>query len=92
MDPSLSSSSGPPAEESAVGVVPSVGVGVGAEEGGPQTYTAWDGTLFEDLEAFMKYEMETRYTFKDQTGESETRLPGEIEGQPFDLLSAWWTG
>jgi len=58
------------------------------EEEAAPTYTAWDGTVFEELQAFMKYEMETRYTFKGETGESETKLPGEIEGQPFDLIGA----
>lgn len=62
------------------------------EEGPQQTYTAWDGTVFDDVRAFMKYEMETRYTFKGETGESETRLPGEIEGQPFDLIGALAAG
>lgn len=56
-------------------------------EPAPATYTAWDGTVFEDLEAFMKYEM-LHYTFKGETGESETRLPGEVDGQPFDLIGA----
>lgn len=65
--------------------------GMPAEEG-PQTFTAWDGTVFEELQSFMKYEMETRYTFKGETGESETRLPGEIEGQPFDLIGACGRG
>lgn len=44
--------------------------------------------VFQNLESFARYEMETRYTFKGETGESETKLPGEIEGQPFDLLGA----
>ena len=49
------------------------------------TYTATDGTQFEDRNEWRKYEFETNYTFKNKTGESLMKVPGNIEGQPFDL-------
>lgn len=49
------------------------------------TYTATDGTIFDDRNAWRKYEFETNYTVKDKTGISVMKIPGDISGQPFDL-------
>ena len=46
---------------------------------------ATDGTEFEDRDQWRKYEFETNYTFKNRQGESLTKFPGNINGQPFDI-------
>ena len=48
-------------------------------------YTATDGTQFETKREYAKYEMATQYTFKDKVGEKLMKLPGSIQGQPFDV-------
>ncbi|OQS02296.1 hypothetical protein THRCLA_05318 [Thraustotheca clavata] len=48
-------------------------------------FTASDGTEFEDRDAWRQYEFETNYTFKGKKEETLMKLPGQIQGQPFDL-------
>ena len=48
-------------------------------------FTASDGTVFESRSEYRKYEFRTRYTFKGLKGEQLGRVPGEIDGQPFNL-------
>ncbi|KAG6578169.1 dolichyl-phosphate beta [Phytophthora cinnamomi] len=48
-------------------------------------FTASDGKTFEDRAAWRLYEFELTYTFRNKTSETLTKLPGQIEGQPFDL-------
>ena len=50
-----------------------------------RTFTATDGTTFEDRNEYRRHEFATQYTFKDKTGETLVRKPGEISGQPFNL-------
>ncbi|CAM9293991.1 unnamed protein product, partial [Ectocarpus sp. 6 AP-2014] len=46
-----------------------------------------DGTEFTDRAEYRKYLFLTQYTFKDREGEILRKLPGDIDGQPFDLTS-----
>eukprot|EP00904_Undaria_pinnatifida_P005521 jgi/Undpi1/2099/HiC_scaffold_12.g05485.m1 len=46
-----------------------------------------DGTEFTDRAEYRKYLFLTQYTFKDRESEILQKLPGEIDGQPFDLTS-----
>ena len=48
-------------------------------------FTATDGTQFEDRSEWRRHEFRTRYTFKGNKGETLSRKPGEIDGQPFNL-------
>ena len=50
-------------------------------------YVATDGTVFTDRSSYRKYEMETQYTFRNQTSTTLTKRPGQIAGQPFDIIS-----
>ncbi|CAM9682319.1 unnamed protein product, partial [Discosporangium mesarthrocarpum] len=51
------------------------------------TFTAPDGSKFTDRAEFRQYIFLTQYTFKDKVGETLKKLPGDINGQPFDLAS-----
>ncbi|CAM9389899.1 unnamed protein product [Ectocarpus sp. 12 AP-2014] len=46
-----------------------------------------DGTEFTDRAEYRKYLFLTQYTFKDREGEILRKLPGDIDGQPFDLTA-----
>lgn len=48
-------------------------------------FTASDGKTFEDRAAWRIYEFELTYTFRNKTNETLMKLPGQIEGQPFDV-------
>ncbi|KAE8901442.1 hypothetical protein PF005_g11847 [Phytophthora fragariae] len=48
-------------------------------------FTASDGKTFEDRAAWRLYEFELTYTFRDKKNETLMKMPGQIEGQPFDL-------
>ncbi|POM69618.1 Putative dolichyl-phosphate beta-glucosyltransferase [Phytophthora palmivora] len=48
-------------------------------------FTASDGKTFEDRAAWRLYEFELTYTFRNQKNETLMKLPGQIEGQPFDI-------
>ncbi|KAG7391684.1 hypothetical protein PHYPSEUDO_003758 [Phytophthora pseudosyringae] len=48
-------------------------------------FTASDGKKFEDRSAWRLYEFELTYTFRNKTNETLMKLPGQIEGQPFDV-------
>ncbi|KAG2780291.1 hypothetical protein JG687_00003679 [Phytophthora cactorum] len=48
-------------------------------------FTASDGKTFEDRAAWRLYEFELTYTFRNKKNETLMKLPGQIEGQPFDL-------
>ena len=54
----------------------------------PKTFTASDGTVFEDREAYKKYEFELCYTFQGNR-DKETLLvkpPDTINGQAFEIF------
>ncbi|CAN0160391.1 unnamed protein product [Pylaiella littoralis] len=46
-----------------------------------------DGTEFTDRAAYRKHLFLTQFTFKDREGEILRKLPGDIDGQPFDLTA-----
>ncbi|ETK72721.1 hypothetical protein L915_20227 [Phytophthora nicotianae] len=48
-------------------------------------FTASDGKKFEDRAAWRLYEFELTYTFRNKKNETLMKLPGQIEGQPFDI-------
>ncbi|KAK1935054.1 Protein XRP2 [Phytophthora citrophthora] len=48
-------------------------------------FTASDGKTFEDRSAWRLYEFELTYTFRNKKNENLMKLPGQIEGQPFDI-------
>ena len=48
------------------------------------SYTATDGTVFEDRAAYRKHEFETQYTFKEKSGERLLKAPGSIGGWVVD--------
>ncbi|KAG1692719.1 hypothetical protein DVH05_025197 [Phytophthora capsici] len=48
-------------------------------------FTASDGKTFEDRSAWRLYEFELTYTFRNKKNETLMKLPGQIEGQPFDI-------
>ncbi|KAF4034398.1 Tubulin binding cofactor C domain-containing protein [Phytophthora infestans] len=48
-------------------------------------FTASDGKQFEDRAAWRLYEFELTYTFRNKKDETLMKLPGQIEGQPFDV-------
>lgn len=49
------------------------------------SWTASDGRVFNDRQAYRKYEFELSYSFRGRTGETLLKSPGSIDGQPFDL-------
>jgi hypothetical protein len=49
-------------------------------------FKATDGTLFADKNAFRKYEMATRYTFREVLNEKRMKNIGDVDGQPFEVL------
>ena len=51
-----------------------------------QVFTASDGKTFSSREDYRRYEMELRYTIKEQSDASIVRQDGDIEGQPFDIM------
>ncbi|CAM9573157.1 unnamed protein product [Scytosiphon promiscuus] len=50
-------------------------------------FRAPDGKEFSDRAAYRKHLFLTQYTFKDRDSEILRKLPGDIDGQPFDLTS-----
>ncbi|KAG5191022.1 tubulin binding cofactor C-domain-containing protein [Tribonema minus] len=48
-------------------------------------FTATDGTVFTDRKAWRKHEFETQYTFRNAVDQTLIKLPGAVQGQPFDL-------
>ena len=52
------------------------------------TFTATDGTVFSDRAKYRQHEMLTQYTYANKTGETLTKAPGSIQGQPFDICDS----
>jgi protein XRP2 len=50
-------------------------------------FKATDGTVFNDKNAFRKYEMLTRYTFHEVLNEQRIKKIGEVDGQPFEVIN-----
>lgn len=48
-------------------------------------YTAPDGASFTDKQAYRQYLFTTFYTFANRRGETLSKAPGEVAGQPFNL-------
>ncbi|KAL7686733.1 putative cyclase-associated protein CAP/septum formation inhibitor MinC [Plasmopara halstedii] len=48
-------------------------------------FTASDGKKFEDRAAWRLYEFELTYTFRNKVNETLMKLPGQIDGQAFDV-------
>jgi len=49
--------------------------------------TAADGTTFDNRAEYKKYVMKTELTFENKSGEKLTKMPGTVNGQPFDMLN-----
>ena len=50
------------------------------------TFTATDGTVFTDRQAYRLHEFETQYTFRNKKdGEICTKMPNTLGGQAFDI-------
>lgn len=49
------------------------------------SYTASDGSVFQDRGEYRKYEFELSFTFRNKHVEKLIKSPGSIEGQPFDI-------
>eukprot|EP00640_Fibrocapsa_japonica_P001871 CAMPEP_0113938360 /NCGR_PEP_ID=MMETSP1339-20121228/4809_1 /TAXON_ID=94617 /ORGANISM="Fibrocapsa japonica" /LENGTH=450 /DNA_ID=CAMNT_0000941455 /DNA_START=75 /DNA_END=1428 /DNA_ORIENTATION=- /assembly_acc=CAM_ASM_000762 len=49
------------------------------------TFTAPDGTVFDDRQKYRQYLMETVYTFQDKEGETLQKNPGDVDGQVFNI-------
>ncbi|RHY26708.1 hypothetical protein DYB32_007356, partial [Aphanomyces invadans] len=51
------------------------------------SFTASDGTQFEDRDQWRKYEFETNYTFKNKKDETLIKAPGQIQGYEYVRLA-----
>mmetsp|Transcript_12092 Transcript_12092/g.15937 ORF Transcript_12092/g.15937 Transcript_12092/m.15937 type:complete len:505 (-) Transcript_12092:443-1957(-) len=49
-------------------------------------FTACDGKEFETERKMKKYEYKLKYTFSNQSGEELAKSPGDIAGEPFDIM------
>jgi len=51
------------------------------------SWTAADGTVFTDRNAYKKHVMKTELTFENKDGVTLTKQPGTVSGQPFDIMN-----
>lgn len=50
-----------------------------------QTFTASDGTVFEDRAVYRRYEFELLYSFRKRSNATLLKGPGSLNAQPFDI-------
>lgn len=49
------------------------------------TFTASDGTVFNDLRKYRRYEMEKHFSFRNRINDKLVKLPGSVQGQPIEI-------
>lgn len=62
-----------------------VGVGASGSGSGASVFTAPDGRVFDNRVDYRRYLADKFYSFTKRTGETLTKVPGEVKGQPFNL-------